>query len=572
MGWAIDWDREISTHEPEYYRWTQWLFLRFYERGLAYRKEAPVKWCPNDQTVLANEQVIDGRCERCGAEVEAREPDAVVLQDHRLRRRAARRDGAARAVARARPDDAAQLDRPLRGRARPLPRRRDGRGAAGLHDPARHALRRHVLRAGARAPARASSSPGPSTRRGAASTCGTPAARSTVERETKEKDGVFTGRYAVNPVNGERDPDLGRRLRADGVRHRRDHGRARPRRARLRRSPSEYGLPIRTVVAPGRRRRRRGGRVLRAHRGRGARQLRRVHGPAARRRRSRRSSPGSPSAASARRRSATACATGCSRGSATGAARSRSSTASAAARCRCPTTSCPVVLPEVEDYLPKGRSPLAAAEDWVDVDCPRCGGAGAAARRTRWTPSSTRPGTSSATPTRRTTRSRSSREIADYWLPVNQYIGGIEHAILHLLYARFFTKVMQEIGLVGFREPFARLFNQGMIHKDGAKMSKSKGNVVDPLDYAERYGADAVRHLRALHGAGRPGHGVAGHRRSRASGASSTGCGASCTSRRTKPRVEPADGPLARKAHADDREGDRRHRPALRSSTRRSRP
>ena len=72
MGWAIDWSREISTHEPEYYRWTQWLFLRFFERGLAYRKEAPVKWCPNDQTVLANEQVIDGRCERCGAEVEAK--------------------------------------------------------------------------------------------------------------------------------------------------------------------------------------------------------------------------------------------------------------------------------------------------------------------------------------------------------------------------------------------------------------------------------------------------------------------------------------------------------------------
>ena len=72
MGWAIDWSREVSTHEPDYYRWTQWLFLRFFEAGLAYRKEAPVKWCPNDQTVLANEQVIDGRCERCGAEVESR--------------------------------------------------------------------------------------------------------------------------------------------------------------------------------------------------------------------------------------------------------------------------------------------------------------------------------------------------------------------------------------------------------------------------------------------------------------------------------------------------------------------
>ena len=113
MGWAIDWDREISTHEPEYYRWTQWLFLRFFERGLAYRKEAPVNWCPVDQTVLANEQVIDGHCERCGAEVEAKNLTqwyfritdyADVLLDEM---------DAARALARARPDDAAQLDRPL---------------------------------------------------------------------------------------------------------------------------------------------------------------------------------------------------------------------------------------------------------------------------------------------------------------------------------------------------------------------------------------------------------------------------------------------------------------------------
>ena len=158
-----------------------------------------------------------------------------------------------------------------------------------------------------------------------------------------------------------------------------------------------------------------------------------------------------------------------------------------------PDDQLPVVLPEIEEFLPKGRSPLAAAEDWVNVDCPKCGGAGEAARRTRWTRSSTRPGTSSATRDPQNDKEPFSREIADYWLPVNQYIGGVEHAILHLLYARFFTKVMQEMGLVGFREPFARLFNQGMIHKDGAKMSKSKGNTVDPLALADRYGADAVR-------------------------------------------------------------------------------
>ena len=105
---------------------------------------------------------------------------------------------------------------------------------------------------------------------------------------------------------------------------------------------------------------------------------------------------------------------------------------------------------------------------------------GASARRTRWTRSSTRPGTSSATATRTTSEAPFAREIADYWLPVNQYIGGIEHAVLHLLYARFFAKVMNEMGMLGFEEPFARLFNQGMILYEGAKMSKSKGSVVDP--------------------------------------------------------------------------------------------
>ena len=89
LGWAIDWDREVGAHEPEFYRWTQWLFLRFYERGLAYRKAAPVNWCPHDQTVVANEYVVDGRCERCGNLVELAQPGAVVLQDHRVRRRAA---------------------------------------------------------------------------------------------------------------------------------------------------------------------------------------------------------------------------------------------------------------------------------------------------------------------------------------------------------------------------------------------------------------------------------------------------------------------------------------------------
>ena len=157
-----------------------------------------------------------------------------------------------------------------------------------------------------------------------------------------------------------------------------------------------------------------------------------------------------------------------------------------------PNEDLPVLLPEVEEYLPKGRSPLAAAEDWVHATCPRCGGA--AHRETdtmdtfvdsswyfiRYCDAHNE-------------QAAWDRAIADYWLPVNQYIGGVEHAILHLLYARFFVKVLNDLGLLGFREPFLRLFTQGMIHYRGAKMSKTRGNVVSPDEMIARYGADSVR-------------------------------------------------------------------------------
>ncbi|MGZ5332824.1 MAG: class I tRNA ligase family protein, partial [Solirubrobacterales bacterium] len=157
-----------------------------------------------------------------------------------------------------------------------------------------------------------------------------------------------------------------------------------------------------------------------------------------------------------------------------------------------PEDQLPVELPEIEDYAPKGQSPLATAADWVNTECPKCGGP---ARR--------------ETDTMDTFVDSSwyflryldphndeaafSREVADYWMPVDQYIGGVEHAILHLMYARFFTKALADIGALGVQEPFARLFTQGMITRDGAKMSKSRGNTVSPAEYVERFGADAAR-------------------------------------------------------------------------------
>jgi leucyl-tRNA synthetase len=489
MGWAIDWSRVLSTHEPSYYRWTQWLFLRFFEKGLAYRKEAPVKWCPNDQTVLANEQVIDGRCERCGAVVEARNLEqwffkitdyADVLLDEMslleewpervltMQRNWIGRSHGADVVFRiddlddevevftTRPDTLFGATFFVFAPEHPLvPRLVEGsEHEAEVSEYVRHA-----------------------------------AARTTVEREQKEKDGIFTGRHATNPVNGERIPiwvadyvlmEYGTgAIMAVPAHDERDHAFA-----------ERYGLEVRQVVAPADGEPAEGAFVAHSE------DERLVNS-------------GEFDGLSAPDGKAAVVAWLAEKGLAREAIRFRLRDWLLSRQrywgCPIPVVHCdacgivavpdddlPVRLPEIEEYLPKGRSPLAAAEDWVRTSCPRCGGE---ARRETDTMDTFVDSSwyfiryADA----QNDREPFSRAMADYWLPVNQYIGGVEHAILHLLYARFFVKVMNDLGLVGFREPFARLFTQGMLYRDGAKMSKSKGNAISPDEYVERHGADAAR-------------------------------------------------------------------------------
>ena len=501
MGATFDWASEVVTCDPAYYRWNQWLFLRFLERGLAYRTTAPVDWCPNDGT-LAREQVegVERRCWRCGAKVEKRDlaqwflritkyadelldfdgldwPEPIrIMQTNWI----GRSEGAEIVFTTA-PDD----HQPGGDDLRVFTTRPDTLfGATFMVLAPEHPLVARLTAPDRRAEVEAYVA----------------AARSATEIERlsteREKTGVPIGASAINPVNGARIPiwiadyvlagyGTGA-IMAVPAHDERDFAFA-----------TKFGLPIVEVIrAAGAPAPENG--LTEAYVSKSATDLMvnsgRFDGPSRRPPGSGPSWSGSSRKGRRTSRSPTGSATGWSAASATGARRSRSSTATSTASCPSPTTSSPVRLPEHVDYQGSGENPLRRDAAFLDTTSARAVAAPPRARPTRWTRSWTRRGTGSATCRRRSIPAPVERALVDRWTPVDQYTGGAEHAVMHLLYARFFTKAMADCGLVGEREPFRRLFNQGQVlGADGERMSKSRGNVEDPDALVARYGADTVR-------------------------------------------------------------------------------
>ena len=468
MGWAIDWQREVSAHEPTYYRWTQWLFLKFLEHGLAYRKEAPVNWCPNDQTVLANEHVVDGRCWRCGFVVEVRNMAQWFFK--------------ITAYADALLEDLATIDWPERTKKIQTSWIGRSEGAELLFrveeldiDIPVFTTRPDTLY-GATFFVVAPESPLVAQLSDAEEVTAyarVAAVRPTEQREQRAKTGIFTGRHATNPVNGAQIPiwvsdyvlmEYGTgAIMAVPAHDERD-----------REFAETFDLPIVPVIDDD-------GKLINSA-----------------------EFDGLPyeEAKGAIVESLSA------RGKAKPAINYRLRDWSFSRQrywgCPIPVIYCaecgivpvpedelPVLLPDVDDYRPKGQPPLATNEEFINVPCPRCGGPGRREADTMDTfvDSSwyflryTDPHDDEAP---------FDRAIADYWMPIDQYIGGIDHAKGHLLYSRFFVKALNDLGMLGFREPFQRLFHQGWVKLGGKRMSKSQGGV-SPNELIDRFGADAIR-------------------------------------------------------------------------------
>ncbi len=486
-----DWDREVNTTDPDFYRWTQWIFVQMFKKGLAYEKEMPINWCPSCKTGLANEEVVNGKCERCGADVTKKNLKQWMLKitayadrlldgldtlDWPEKVKKMQTDWIGRSYG-------AEVDFPIDGRKEHITvytTRPDTLfGATFMVLAPEHALAAELATA--------------ETKEAVERYIADAANKSNVDRlQNKEKTGVFTGSYAVNPLNGEKIPiwlsdyvlaDYGTgAIMCVPAHDDRDFEFAK-----------KFGIPIVQVISKDGKEH---GELSEAYtaaegiminsgewNGRESAELKKE----------------APHIIEER-----------------GLGRAKKNyklrdwvfsrqrywgEPIPIVHCpKCgavpvPEEELPLLLPDVEKYEPTGtgESPLAAIDEWVNCKCPACG---ADARRE----TNTMPQWAGSSwyflryVDNKNDKELVGREKADKYLPVDMYIGGVEHAVLHLLYSRFYTKFLYDIGVVDFEEPFHKLFNQGMVTgKNGVKMSKSLGNVISPDDLVRDYGCDSLR-------------------------------------------------------------------------------
>ena len=487
-----DWDMEINTTNPKFYKWTQWIFVKMFEKGLAYEKEFPINWCPSCKTGLANEEVVDGKCERCGTAVTKKNLRQWMLKITAYADRLL--------------DDLDTLDWPEK--VKKMQSEWIGRsygaevnfklqdseeqitvfttrpdtlfGATFLVLAPEHPLVQKIT--------------APSQKAAVEEYIQKAANKSNVERMAvtdKDKTGVFTGAYAVNPMNGEKVPVW----ISDYVLA--DHGTGAimcvpAHDARDFAFAKKFDLPIIQVISKDGKE----GELTEAYTEANGIM---IH-----------SGKWNGQESAVLKKEAPLEIEKMGIGKKTVSYKLRDWVFSRQrywgepipiVHCpKCgnvavPVEELPLKLPEVKNYEPTGtgESPLASITDWVNCTCPKCGGP--AKRETNTMP---QWAGSSWYFIRYVDRDNDkelvSREKADQYLPVDMYIGGVEHAVLHLLYSRFWTKFLYDIGVVGFQEPFLKLFNQGMIlGPEGTKMSKSLGNVISPDDLVRDYGCDALR-------------------------------------------------------------------------------
>ena len=486
-----DWDLEVNTTDPAFYKWTQWIFVKMFMEGLAYEKEMPINWCPSCKTGLANEEVVNGVCERCGSPVTKKDLKQWMLRITKYADRLL--------------DDLDKLDWPEKVKKMQTEWIGKSYGAevdfqvAGREDKIRVYTTRPDTLYGATfmvlAPehALAASLATEETREAVDKYIFDSSMRSNVDRmQDKEKTGVFTGSYAINPLSGEEIPiwlsdyvlaDYGTgAIMCVPAHDDRDFEFAK-----------KFDIPIRQVIAKD---------------GVEIENMTEAYTDAVGTMINSGDWNGMESAVLKVEAPMMIEEKGF--GKKTTNYKLRDWVFSRqrywgepipivhCPKCGCvpvPEEELPLLLPDVEKYQPTGtgESPLADIEEWVNTTCPVCG---APAKRE----TNTMPQWAGSSwyflryIDNKNDKELVSREKADKYLPVDMYIGGVEHAVLHLLYSRFYTKFLYDIGVIDFDEPFNKLFNQGMITgKNGIKMSKSKGNVVSPDDLVRDYGCDSLR-------------------------------------------------------------------------------